>query len=113
MKENTVKIEDTTGDNDEREMIGAYIKDYPEKYPVFSKFFIYENCKSIKLKKVFFEHFSFKTYTATIVGKNNGTNDKFSILTYTEKFNSWPQSLKTASKPEPHRGLGTRSPSPS
>ena len=51
----------------------------------------------------------------TIIHKNNGTIDKFyrkvASLTYTEMFNFRPQSLKAASKPKLHRGLGTRLPS--
>ena len=48
----------------------------------------------------------------TIVDKNVGTNDKFywkvAFLMYTEMFNFRSQSRKAASKPKPHRGLGTR-----
>ena len=48
-------------------------------------------------------------------GQTNGTNDKFyrkvAILMNTEMFNFRPQSLKAASKPKLHRGLGTRLPS--
>ena len=56
-----------------------------------------------------------KKNVATIIHKNNGTNDKLyrkvAFLVYTEIFNFRPQSLKAASKPKLHRGLGTRLPS--
>ena len=52
---------------------------------------------------------------ATIVDKNNETDDKFcrkvAFLMYTEVVNFKPQSLKSASKLKPHRGLGNRWPS--
>ena len=53
---------------------------------------------------------------STIVDKNIGTNDKFywkvAFFMYMEMFNFRSQSCKVASKPKPHRGLGTRLPSP-
>ena len=54
---------------------------------------------------------------ATIVVKNNETNDKFyrkvAFPRYTESVKFMSQSGETASKLKPHRGLGTRLPSPS
>ena len=56
-------------------------------------------------------------YVATIVVKNNETNDKFyrkvAFPRYTESVKFMSQSRETASKLKPHRGLGTRLPSPS
>ena len=52
----------------------------------------------------------------TIVVKNNETNDKFyrkvTFPRYTESVKFMSQSRETASKLKPHRGLGTRLPSP-
>ena len=52
----------------------------------------------------------------TIVVKNNETNDKFyrkvAFPRYTESVKFMSQSRETASKLKPHRGLGTRLPSP-
>ena len=49
---------------------------------------------------------------ATIIHKNNETNDKFyrkvAFLTYTESVKFRSQSRETASKRKPYRGLGTR-----
>ena len=49
--------------------------------------------------------------------KNNETNDKFyrkvAFPRYTESVKFMSQSRGTASKLKPHRGLGTRLPSPS
>ena len=54
-------------------------------------------------------------FMATSIHRNNGTNDKFyrkvAFLMYTEMFNFKPQSLKAASKPKPHQGMGTMLPS--
>ena len=54
---------------------------------------------------------------ATIVVKNNETNDKFyrkvAFPRYTESVKFMSQSREAASKLKPHRGLGTRLPSPS
>ena len=54
---------------------------------------------------------------STIVVKNNETNDKFyrkvAFPRYTESVKFMSQSRETASKLKPHRGLGTRLPSPS
>ena len=54
----------------------------------------------------------FSLYTATIIHKNNETNDKFylkvAFLTYTESVKFRSQSRETASKRKPYRGLGTR-----
>ena len=48
--------------------------------------------------------------------KNNEKNDQFyrkvAFLMYSERVNFRPQSWKEASKLKPHRGLGTRLPSP-
>ena len=53
----------------------------------------------------------------TIVVKNNETNDKFyrkvAFPRYTESVKFMSQSRETALKLKPHRGLGTRLPSPS
>ena len=55
-----------------------------------------------------------KTYT--IMCTNNEKNDQFyrkvAFLMYSERVNFRPQSWKEASKLKPHRGLGTRLPSP-
>ena len=52
----------------------------------------------------------------TIVVKNNETNDKFyrkvAFPRFTESVKFMSQSRETASKLKPHRGLGTRLPSP-
>ena len=59
---------------------------------------------------------TFTSYTPTIVVKNNETNDKFyrkvAFPRYTESVKFMSQSRETASKLKPHRGLGTRLPSP-
>ena len=53
---------------------------------------------------------------ATIMCTNNEKNDQFyrkvAFLMYSERVNFRPQSWKEASKLKPHRGLGTRLPSP-
>ena len=52
----------------------------------------------------------------TIMCTNNEKNDQFyrkvAFLMYSERINFRPQSWKEASKLKPHRGLGTRLPSP-
>ena len=52
----------------------------------------------------------------TIMCTNNEKNDQFyrkvAFLMYSERVNFRPQSWKEASKLKPHRGLGTRLPSP-
>ena len=52
----------------------------------------------------------------SIVVKNNETNDKVyrkvAFPRYTESVKFMSQSRETASKQKPHRGLGTRLPSP-
>ena len=62
-------------------------------------------------------HTLFRFKVTTIVVKNNETNDKFyrkvAFPRYTESFKFMSQSRETASKLKPHRGLGTRLPSPS
>ena len=53
---------------------------------------------------------------STIMCTNNEKNDQFyrkvAFLMYSERVNFRPQSWKEASKLKPHRGLGTRLPSP-
>ena len=57
-----------------------------------------------------------KKVEATIRCTNNEKNDQFyrkvAFLMYSERVNFRPQSWKEASKLKPHRGLGTRLPSP-
>ena len=52
----------------------------------------------------------------TIMCTNNEKNDQFywkvAFLMYSERVNFRPQNWKEASKLKPHRGLGTRFPSP-
>ena len=59
----------------------------------------------------------YKQPIPTIVVKNNETNGKFyrkvAFPRYTESVKFMSQSRETASKLKPHRGLGTRLPSPS
>ena len=54
--------------------------------------------------------------STTIMCTNNEKNDQFyrkvAFLMYSERVNFRPQSWKEASKLKPHRGLGTRLPSP-
>ena len=53
---------------------------------------------------------------SAIMCTNNEKNDQFyrkvAFLMYSERVNFRPQSWKEASKLKPHRGLGTRLPSP-
>ena len=57
-----------------------------------------------------------KVAVPTIMCTNNEKNDQFyrkvAFLMYSERVNFRPQSWKEASKLKPHRGLGTRLPSP-
>ena len=85
---------------------------------------ILQNCKNIADDFILFAKNS-KKYTSycfanslisTIMCTNNEKNDQFygkvAFLMYSERVNFRPQSWKEASKLKPHRGLGSRLPSP-
>ena len=68
---------------------------------------------SYNSKNEFYDNFYIGVQScAQIMRKNDQFYRKVAFLMYSERVNFRPQSWKEASKLKPHRGLGTRLPSP-